>query len=185
MDICRKHFTHRPPVKNPFCFVFYSFDAWTLENLQGHALVTNWCQKCRWTILETLNFSAGRRIVAPSYRRPLRLTFSWEFFPDAVHLSNDKIIGGFFRVTSPFPEFAGKFGLSGDRCVTKLPAETGKGLSGLEMPPIIFCLYKKIIGGCFGVTSPFREFASNLGDQIARGDRERPERPGNASNNVF
>ena len=36
-----KKFHTLAPGENNICFVFYSFDAWTLGNLQGHAPVTN------------------------------------------------------------------------------------------------------------------------------------------------
>ena len=47
--------------------------------------------------------------------------------------------------------------------MTKLPAKPGKGPSGLEMPQITFSHIKNEYQTCFGVTSPFREFAGNLG----------------------
>ena len=54
-----------------------------------------------------------------------------------------------------------------------LPAKTGKGLSGLEMPQITFSHIKNEYQTCFGVTSPFREFAGNRARRIAREDLER------------
>ena len=59
------------------------------------------------------------------------------------------------------------------RAILKLPAETGKGLSGLEMPQITFSHIKNEYQTCFGVTSPFREFAGNRARRIAREDLER------------
>ena len=55
------------------------------------------------------------------------------------------------------------FGGSRAIWVAGLPAKTGKGLSGLEMPQITFSHIKNEYQTCFGVTSPFREFAGNLG----------------------
>ena len=69
--------------------------------------------------------------------------------------------------------------------MTKLPAKPGKGLSGLEMPWYIIFHIENEYQTCFGLTSPFRGLAGNLGAWIAREDRKRPERLGNASDNVF
>ena len=74
-----------------------------------------------------------------------------------------------------------------------LTAETGKGLSGLQMAGITFSHIENVIGLCVGVTSPFREVGGQSGptggpglrDQIARRDRKRTERPGNGWDNVF
>ena len=65
------------------------------------------------------------------------------------------------------------FGGSRAIWVAGLPAKTGKGLSGLEMPQITFSHIKNEYQTCFGVTSPFGEFAGNRARRIAREDLER------------
>ena len=57
--------------------------------------------------------------------------------------------------------------------MTKLPAKPGKGPRGLEMPWYIIFHIKNEYQTCFGVTSPFREFAGNRARRIAREDLER------------
>ena len=65
------------------------------------------------------------------------------------------------------------FGGSRAIWVAGLPAKTGIGPSGLEMPWYIFFHIKNEYQTCFGVTSPFGEFAGNLALRIAREDLER------------
>ena len=72
------------------------------------------------------------------------------------------------------------FGGSRAILVAGLPAKTGKGPSGLEMPWYIIFHIKNEYQTCFGVTSPFRGLAGNLGAWIAREDRKRSDRLGNA-----
>ena len=49
-----------------------------------------------------------------------------------------------------------------------LTAETGKGLSGLEMAGIAFSCIKNVIGPCFRVTSPFQEIGGQSGPTAGR-----------------
>ena len=49
-----------------------------------------------------------------------------------------------------------------------LTAETGKGLSGLEIAGITCSRIKNVIGPCFGVTSPFREVGGQSGPTAGR-----------------
>ena len=65
------------------------------------------------------------------------------------------------------------FGGSRAIWVPGLPAKTGKGPIGLEMPWYIIFYIKNEYQTCFGVTSPFREFAGNRARRIAREDLER------------
>ena len=125
-------------------------------------------------------FAGNLKIARGDRKRPERLGIA----SDNV-FSYKKWVSNLFRGHQSISGVRGQSRLSGDRCVTKLPAKPGKGPRGLEMPWYIIFHIKNEYQTCFGVTSPFRGLAGNLGRWIAREDRKRPERLGNASDNVF
>ena len=89
MDIWRRNFTHRPPVKATCFFVFYSFDARTLGKPSGKCPSDKPMSK-----VHVKDFGGGKPFRRLLYRRtiissPPSPNFFLGVFPGAVHLSND------------------------------------------------------------------------------------------------